>query len=213
MCPNFQFWGLHSHNFTGTLFAPPKGTSSPGMTCFGYPVRALYWNGDTSSSYVFTVSEHRDKILHRDDDGIIFSRRQIAHRDVTNNCRFQHWALRGFCAVAEFSYFYCVVCSGLFMRVYILYITTRGVPSSRRGQVDVRCKRLVELCLCCWPSTHRPLLRRGKRSGLCFGDVPTIAELIDRAGDELFEKVLCNPQHVLYNSLPNETVSSLVLWT
>ena len=52
-----------------------------------------------------------------------------------------------------------------------------------------------------------PLLRRG----LCFGDVPTIAELVDRAGDELFEKVLCNPQHVLYNSLPNETVSSLVL--
>jgi len=56
-----------------------------------------------------------------------------------------------------------------------------------------------------------PLLRRGKRSGLCFGDVPTIAELVDRAGDELFEKVLCNPHHVLYNSLPNETVSSLVL--
>jgi len=127
MCPNFQFWGLHSHNFTGTLFAPPKGTSSPGMTCFGYPVRALYWNGDTSSSYVFTVSEHRDKILHRDDDGIIFSRRQIAHRDVTNNCRFQHWALRGFCAVAEFSYFYCVVCSGLFMhhRVTLYWLVSR----------------------------------------------------------------------------------------
>jgi len=51
------------------------------------------------------------------------------------------------------------------------------------------------------------VLRRGKRSGLCSGDVPTIAELVDRADDELFEKVLCNPHHVLYNSLPNETVS------
>ena len=51
------------------------------------------------------------------------------------------------------------------------------------------------------------VLRRGKRSGLCSGDVPTIAELVDRADDELFKKVLCNPQHVLYNSLPNETVS------
>ena len=39
------------------------------------------------------------------------------------------------------------------------------------------------------------------------GDVPTISELVDRADDELFEKVLCNPHHVLYNSLPNETVS------
>ena len=45
------------------------------------------------------------------------------------------------------------------------------------------------------------------RSGLCSGDVPTIAELVDRADDELFEKVLSNPHHVLYNSLPNETVS------
>ena len=46
------------------------------------------------------------------------------------------------------------------------------------------------------------VLRRGKRSGLCSGDVPTIAELVDRADDELFEKVglLCNPHHVLYNS-------------
>ena len=43
--------------------------------------------------------------------------------------------------------------------------------------------------------------------GLCSGDVPTITELVDRADDELFEKVLCNPQHILYNSLPNETVS------
>jgi len=51
------------------------------------------------------------------------------------------------------------------------------------------------------------LLRRGKRSGLCSGDVPTIAELVDRADDKMFEKVLCNPHHVLYNSLPNETVS------
>jgi len=41
----------------------------------------------------------------------------------------------------------------------------------------------------------------------CSGDVPTIAELVDRADDELFEKVLCNPHHVPYNSLPNETVS------
>jgi len=40
-----------------------------------------------------------------------------------------------------------------------------------------------------------------------YSDVPTIAELVDRSDDELFEKVLCNPHHVLYNFLPNETVS------
>ena len=28
--------------------------------------------------------------------------------------------------------------------------------------------------------------------------------------DELFEKVLCNPHHVLYNSLPNQIVSFFV---
>jgi len=27
--------------------------------------------------------------------------------------------------------------------------------------------------------------------GLCSGDVPTIAQLVDRADDELFEKVYC----------------------
>jgi len=43
--------------------------------------------------------------------------------------------------------------------------------------------------------------------GLCSGDVPTIDELVDRADDELFEKVLCNSHHVLYNTLSDETVS------
>ena len=32
---------------------------------------------------------------------------------------------------------------------YCRTITPHGVPNSRRSQVDVRCKCLVELCLCC----------------------------------------------------------------
>ena len=37
--------------------------------------------------------------------------------------------------------------------------------------------------------------------------VLAIAELVDCAYNELFEKVLSNPHHVLYNSLSNKTVS------
>jgi len=36
--------------------------------------------------------------------------------------------------------------------------------------------------------------------------VPTLAELVERAEDDLFEKILSNPHHVLYNILPDETV-------
>lgn len=125
--PKISIFGALLPKFTGTSFAPPKGTSSPGITCFGYPRRALFWNGYTCSYNVFTMSQHHDKILQRDDDGIISSRRQILRRDVTIICRFQHWALRGFCALAEFSYFYCVVCSGLFMhhRVTLYWLVSR----------------------------------------------------------------------------------------
>jgi len=43
---------------------------------------------------------------------------------------------------------------------------------------------------------------------MCSSDLPTIAELVDSADDELFEKLLYNPHHVLHNSLPNKTDSS-----
>ena len=54
-------------------------------------------------------------------------------------------------------------------------------------------------------------LRRDKRSGLCSRDQPAIAELVDCAGDVLFNNVLDNPYHVLHNSMPNETVSTYAL--
>ena len=39
--------------------------------------------------------------------------------------------------------------------------------------------------------------------------VPTLTELDDSDDDELFQKVLDNPYHVLRNILPNETVWSM----
>ena len=51
------------------------------------------------------------------------------------------------------------------------------------------------------------VLRRGKRRGLCSGDVTTIADLVGRADDELFQKVVRNPYHVLHSLLPKETAS------
>jgi len=55
---------------------------------------------------------------------------------------------------------------------------------------------------------RKPLLRRGKQSGLRSGNVPTIAALVDRADDKLFESILHNPHHVLNSLMPDETVCS-----
>jgi len=43
---------------------------------------------------------------------------------------------------------------------------------------------------------------------MCSEDHPTLAELVERADDELFDKVLINSGHVLYSILPRETVST-----
>ena len=48
------------------------------------------------------------------------------------------------------------------------------------------------------------------RQTMCSDDVPTSAELVDRADDELFEEVLGNPRHVLHNTLPKETVTAYI---
>ena len=51
------------------------------------------------------------------------------------------------------------------------------------------------------------VLLRGKRSGLCADDATTIADLVERADDDLFETVLRNSHHVLHDLLPKETDS------
>jgi len=51
------------------------------------------------------------------------------------------------------------------------------------------------------------IIRRGKRTVMGSEDHPTLAELVERADDELFDKVLINSGHVLYSILPRETVS------
>ena len=52
------------------------------------------------------------------------------------------------------------------------------------------------------------IIRRNKRTDLCSEDHPALAELVERADDELFDNVLINPGHVLYSILPRETVST-----
>jgi len=49
------------------------------------------------------------------------------------------------------------------------------------------------------------IIRRGKRTDLCSEDHPALAELVECADDELFDKVLINSGHVLYSILPRET--------
>jgi len=48
----------------------------------------------------------------------------------------------------------------------------------------------------------------GKRTDLCSEDHPALAELVECADDELFDKVPINSGHVLYGILPRETVST-----
>ena len=55
------------------------------------------------------------------------------------------------------------------------------------------------------------IIRRGKRTDLCSEYHPALAELVERANDELFDKVLINYGHVLYSILPRETVSTYTL--
>jgi len=52
------------------------------------------------------------------------------------------------------------------------------------------------------------IIRRVKRTDLCSEDHPALAELVERANDELFDSVLINPGHVLYSILHTETVST-----
>jgi len=52
------------------------------------------------------------------------------------------------------------------------------------------------------------IIRRGKRTDLCSEDHQALAEVVERADDELLDKVLINSGHVLYSILPRETVST-----
>ena len=54
------------------------------------------------------------------------------------------------------------------------------------------------------------IIRRGKRTDLCSEDHLALAELVECADDELFDKVLINSEHVLYSILPRETVSTCI---
>jgi len=45
-------------------------------------------------------------------------------------------------------------------------------------------------------------LRRGLRSGLCPTDVSTFEELIDSQDEQLFDAIVANQNHVLYQLLP-----------
>jgi len=52
------------------------------------------------------------------------------------------------------------------------------------------------------------IIRRGKHTDLCSEDHPALAEVVECADDELFDKVLISSGHVVYSILPRETVSA-----
>ena len=48
------------------------------------------------------------------------------------------------------------------------------------------------------------LVKRGVRSGLCAADTPNLTELIESSVDALFNRVLCNQDHIIFPLLPDE---------
>jgi hypothetical protein len=50
--------------------------------------------------------------------------------------------------------------------------------------------------------------RRGIRSGYCSSDLPSFSEMCEAADQQLFDRILANPNHMLHNLLPPPTVAS-----
>ena len=48
------------------------------------------------------------------------------------------------------------------------------------------------------------LVKRGVRSGLCAADTPNLTELIESSDDALFNRFLCNQDHILFTLLPDK---------
>ena len=48
------------------------------------------------------------------------------------------------------------------------------------------------------------LVKRGVRSGLCAADTPNLTGLIESSDDALFNRVLCNQDHILFPLLTDE---------
>ena len=48
------------------------------------------------------------------------------------------------------------------------------------------------------------LVKRGVRSGLCAANTPNLTELTESSDDALFNRVLCNQDHILFPLLPDE---------
>jgi len=45
-------------------------------------------------------------------------------------------------------------------------------------------------------------VRRSKKLGYCRPETPAVAELFEKADDDLFERINTNSRHVLYQFLP-----------
>ena len=51
-------------------------------------------------------------------------------------------------------------------------------------------------------------VRRSKKLGYCRPETPAVAELFEKADDDLFERINTNSRHVLYQFLPPKTAHS-----
>jgi len=52
-------------------------------------------------------------------------------------------------------------------------------------------------------------LSRSKRCGFCPPDLPDFDQLLEEADDQLFEMILNNPHHTLYQLIPPQSAASL----
>ena len=82
--------------------------------------------------------------------------------------------------------------------------STSSLQVSRHHQVAIRLQRLVGIRIVHRPTANSSIIRRGVRRDFCSPDLPCIEELVSDMDDKLFNCILSDKRHVLYQLLPPE---------
>jgi len=80
----------------------------------------------------------------------------------------------------------------------------------RTSTMRPSCQRCCTVSLCSATDIARldAFVRRSKKLGYCRPETPAVAELFEKAVDDLFERINTNCHHVLYQFLPPKTAHS-----
>ena len=80
------------------------------------------------------------------------------------------------------------------MNLHNFYLAKLQSPFRRLIPIIVRLYRVAQRI--------EAFVDRAKRCGLCQADQPPVTQLVEDADDKLFQSVLHNPEHTVYQLLP-----------